>query len=368
MKIYLFFPIALSFVLTAALAEESAKPGITAMASAEGNYTIKDFHFADGETLPQLRIHYRTLGKPVSSSGRIQNAVLLLHGTSSTGDAFLAEGFRSAMFGAGQPLDVSKYYLILPDSIGLGGSSKPSDGLHARFPHYGYHDMVEAQKQLLTQGLGVSHLAVVLGTSMGGMHAWLWAEAYPEMMDAVIPIACQAERISGRNLLWRRMISSAIRSDPEWKNGDYQTQPESWQHIYPLFLMMLGNPRSFQQETGSLEETRVFLDNAAALIRSNKLDANDLIYRLEASADYDPAPDLLKVRAVILSINFSDDEINPPELGFIARAKEAVPNGEFVLIPASNQTVRHQTLARAAVYGKYVGDFLAKATRSANSQ
>jgi homoserine O-acetyltransferase/O-succinyltransferase len=367
MRIYLFFLMALSLVLRSALADESAKPGTTAMASAEGNYTIKDFHFADGETLPQLRIHYRTLGEPVSSSGRIQNAVLLLHGTSSTGDAFLAEGFRSAMFGAGQPLDVSKYYLILPDSIGLGGSSKPSDGLHARFPHYGYHDMVEAQKQLLTQGLGVRHLAVVLGTSMGGMHAWLWAEEYPEMMDAVIPIASQAERISGRNLLWRRMICTAIRSDPEWKNGEYQTQPGSWQHIYPLFLMMLGNPRSLQQEAGSLEETRRFLDSAAASIRSNKLDANDLIYRLEASADYDPAPDLRKVRAAVLSINFADDEINPPELGFIARAKEAVPNGQFVLIPASNQTAGHQTLARAAVYEKEVADFLAKA-RSANSQ
>jgi homoserine O-acetyltransferase/O-succinyltransferase len=367
MRIYLFFLMALSLVLSPALADESAKPGITALASAEGNYTIKDFHFADGETLPQLRIHYRTLGKPATFSGRIQNAVLLLHGTSSTGDAFLAEGFRSAMFGAGQPLDVSKYYLILPDSIGLGGSSKPSDGLHARFPHYGYHDMVEAQKQLLTQGLGVSHLAVVLGTSMGGMHAWVWAEEYPEMMDAVIPIACQPERISGRNLLWRRMICTAVRSDPEWKNGEYETQPGSWQHIYPLFLMMLGTPHSFQQETGSLEETRGFLDSAAASIRSHKLDANDLIYRLEASADYDPAPDLRKVRAAVLSINFADDEINPPELGFIARAKEAVPSGEFVLIPASNQTAGHQTLARATVYEKAVADFLAKA-RSANSQ
>jgi homoserine O-acetyltransferase/O-succinyltransferase len=363
MRIHLFLPIAVTLVLTPALAEESAKPANSPLASAEGNYIIKGFHFSDGETLPELRIHYRTIGKPVSSSGHVQNAVLLLHGTSSTGDAFLADGFRSAMFGPGQPLDVSKYYLILPDSIGLGGSSKPSDGLHGRFPRYGYHDMVEAQKQLVTQGLGVNHLAVVLGTSMGGMHAWLWAEKYPAMVDAVIPIACQAERISGRNLLWRRMISAAIRSDPEWKNGDYQTQPGSWQHIYPLFLMMLGSPHSLQQETGSPEETTAFLDNAAASIRSNKLDANDVIYRLEASADYDPAPDLGKVRAAILSINFADDEINPPELGFIARAKDTLPNGEFVLIPASNQTGGHATLGKAAVYEKYVADFLRKAVR-----
>jgi len=172
MRIHLFLPIAVTLALTPASAEESARPANGPLASTESNYTIKDFHFADGETLPELRIHYRTMGKPVSSSGRVENAVLLLHGTSSTGDAFLAEGFHSAMFGPGQPLDASKYYLILPDSIGLGGSSKPSDGLRARFPHYGYHDMVEAQKQLLTQGLGVNHLAVVLGTSMGGMHAW----------------------------------------------------------------------------------------------------------------------------------------------------------------------------------------------------
>jgi homoserine O-acetyltransferase/O-succinyltransferase len=363
MRIRLLISITLTLALPAALAEESAKSSSAASASAEGDYIIKDFHFTDGETLPELRIHYRAMGTPVSSSGHVRNAVLLLHGTSSTGDSFLAQGFRSAMFGPGQPLDASKYYLILPDSIGLGGSSKPSDGLHARFPHYGYHDMVAAQEQLVTQGLRVNHLAVILGTSMGGMHAWLWAEKYPEMMDAVIPIACQPERISGRNLLWRRMISAAVRSDPEWKNGDYRIQPGSWQHIYPLFLIMLGSPHSFQQETDSLEETRAFLDNAAASIRNNKLDANDVIYRLEASADYDPAPDLRKVRAAILSINFADDEINPPELGFIARAKDALPNGEFVLVPASNQTAGHGTLGKGAVYEKYVADFLPKALR-----
>jgi homoserine O-acetyltransferase/O-succinyltransferase len=360
MRIHVLISIGLSLVLPAALADETAKPSAAPLAVAEGDYVIKDFHFSDGETLADLRIHYHTLGTPVSSSGHIRNAVLLLHGTSSTGTSFLSQSFRSAMFGSGQPLDASKYYLILPDSIGLGGSSKPSDGLHARFPHYRYHDMVEAQKQLVTQGLHVDHLAAVLGTSMGGMQAWLWAEKYPDMTDAVIPIACQAEQISGRNLLWRRMISAAIRSDPEWKEGDYLVQPGSWQHIYPLFLMMLGSPHSLQQETGNLQEATAFLDNAAASIRSNKLDANDLIYRLEASADYDPAPDLRKVRAAILSINFADDAINPPELGFIGRAKDALPRGEFVLIPRSDQTVGHGTLGKPAVYGKYVADFLAK--------
>ena len=324
----------------------------------EGDYTITEFRFTNGEKLPELRIHYRTVGKPAVVSGEIQNAILLLHGTSGTGAAFLADGFRSAMFGPGQPLDASKYYLILPDSIGLGASSKPSDELRARFPHYGYNDMVEAQKQLVTQGLGVQHLKAVLGTSMGGMHAWVWAEKYPALMDGIIPIACQAERISGRNLLWRRLITTAIRSDPEWNNGDYRTQPGSLQHIYPLFLMMVGNAREFQTETATLEQTRAFLDKAAALIRNNELDANDLLYRLEASGDYDPAPNVHRVEAAVLSINFADDEINPPELGFVERAKSSVPTGKFILVPASQQTIGHQTLGKAIVYREYVAEFL----------
>jgi homoserine O-acetyltransferase/O-succinyltransferase len=309
--------------------ESLAKTSDSSLVSGEGTYSIKDFHFSSGETLPELKIHYRTLGKPVSAGGRIRNAVLLLHGTESTGDRFLTEAFRTELFGPGKALDANKYFLILPDSIGMGGSSKPSDGLRARFPHYGYNDMVEAQKQLVTQGLGIDHLAVVVGTSLGGMHAWLWAEKYPDMMDAVVPIACRAEKVSGRNLLWRRMICSAVRSDPEWKNGEYQSQPGSFQHIYPLSLMMYSSLRSLQQETGNLEQTRMFLDKSAAFIRNNGKDANDLVYRLEASADYDPAPDLKKVRAAVLSINFADDAINPPELGFIARERKALPSGEL---------------------------------------
>jgi homoserine O-acetyltransferase/O-succinyltransferase len=332
--------------------------GDSSFVSGEGTQIVRDFHFSSGETLPELKLNYRTLGKPVSSGGLIGNAVLLLHGTGSTGDAFLTEAFRTELFGPEKALDANKYYLILPDSIGMGGSSKPSDGLRARFPHYGYNDMVEAQKELVTQGLGIDHFAVVLGTSMGGMHTWLWSEKYPDMMDSIIAIACQAEKISGRNLLWRRMICSAIRSDPEWKNGEYQSQPGSLQHIYPLFLMKYGSPRSFQQEIGNLEQTRMFLDKAAAAIRNNEMDANDLIYRLEASADYDPAPDLKKVRAAILSINFADDAINPPELGFIARETKALPRGEFVLIPESDQTDGHWTLGRPAVYERYVAEFL----------
>jgi homoserine O-acetyltransferase/O-succinyltransferase len=358
MLVRTFLFVAMALCLDAAFAEERINAGNNPLNLLEGDYTITEFRFTNGEKLPELRIHYRTVGKPAVVSGEIQNAILLLHGTSSTGAAFLADGFRSAMFGPGQPLDASKYYLILPDSIGLGGSSKPSDGLRARFPHYGYNDMVEAQKQLVTQGLRVQHLKAVLGTSMGGMHTWLWAEKYPTLMDGIIPIACQTERISGRNLLWRRLITTAVRSDPEWNNGDYRTQPGSLQHLYPLFLMMLGNAREFQTETATLDQTRAFLDKAAALIRNNELDANDLLYRLEASADYDPAPSLHRIEAAVLSINFADDEINPPELGFIERAKSSVPNGKFILVPASQQTIGHQTLGKAMVYREYVAEFL----------
>ena len=218
--------------------------------------------------------------------------------------------------------------------------------------------MVETQKQLVTQGLGVHHLKAVLGTSMGGMHSWLWAEKYPALMDGIIPIACEAERISGRNLLWRRLITTAIQADPGWNNGDYRAQPGSLQHIYPLFLMMLGSPREFQTDTATLDQTRAFLDKAEALIRNNGLDANNLLYRLEASADYDPAPGLHRVEAAVLSINFVDDEINPPELGFIDRAKRSVPNVKFILVPASQQTIGHQTLGKATVYRECVSEFL----------
>ena len=358
MLVRAFLFITMTICLGPAFAEEGMNAGKDLPNLIEGDYTITGFDFANGEKLPELKIHYRTIGQPEVVSGEVQNAILLLHGTSSTAAAFLADGFRSAMFGPGQPLDASKYYLILPDSIGLGGSSKPSDGLHAHFPHYGYTDMVEAQKQLVTQGLKVHHLKAVLGTSMGGMHAWLWAEKYPTLMDGIIPIACQAEKISGRNLLWRRSITTAIRSDPEWDNGDYRTQPGSLQRIYPLFLMMLGNPRQFQAETATLDQTRAFLDKAAASIRDNELDANDLLYRLEASADYDPAPSLNRVEAAVLSINFADDAINPPELGFIERAKRVIPEGRFILIPASDQTIGHRTLGKATVYREYVAEFL----------
>ena len=209
------------------------------LVTAEGDYVLNDFHFADGESLPELTLHYRTIGRPTRnpSTGEVENAILLIHGTTGTGKQFLAKDFRDAMFGPDQPLDAAKYYLILPDAIGLGGSSKPSDGLHDRFPRYGYKDMVAAEERLVTEGLGIKHLRLVFGTSMGGMHAWLWGEQYPALMDAIVPVGCQPDKIAGRNLLWRRIITTAVRSDPEWEGGDYRQQPSSLARVYPIFKL-----------------------------------------------------------------------------------------------------------------------------------
>jgi homoserine O-acetyltransferase len=351
--------------LSLTFAQEVATPNAAnpdPLVTAENDFILKDFHFADGESLPELKLHYRTIGHPASSSpgGEVKNAVLLIHGTTGTGKEFLAQSFRNAMFGPGQPLDAAKYYLILPDAIGLGGSSKPSDGLHDRFPRYGYKDMVAAQERLVTEGLGIKHLRLVFGTSMGGMHAWLWGEQYPALLDAIIPVACQPDKVAGRNLLWRRIISTAVRSDPEWNGGDYQRQPSSLARVYPIFELMTSNAAQFQQELGSVEQVNAWLERVAEFCRSGQIDANDLVHRLEASADYDPAPNLEKIQAAVLAINFADDELNPPELGIVDRAKQRIRNGQFVLIPASSQTRGHMTLRKASIYAPFVADFLAK--------
>jgi homoserine O-acetyltransferase len=332
------------------------------LVTAESDYILKDFHFSDGKSLPELKLHYRTIGQPASDSatGEVKNAVLLLHGTTGTGKEFLAQGFRDAMFEPGQPLDAAKYYLILPDAIGLGGSSKPSDGLHDRFPHYGYKDMVAAEERLVTEGLGIKHLRLVLGTSMGGMHTWLWAEQYPASMDAIIPVACQPDKIAGRNLLWRRIITTAVRSDPEWNGGEYERPPSSLARVYPIFELMTSNATQLQQEFGSVEQVSARLESIVEFCRSGQIDANDLVHRFEASADYDPAPDLEKIQAAVLAINFADDELNPPQLGIVDHAKQHIRNGQFVLIPASSQTQGHMTLRKASTYAPFVADFLAK--------
>lgn len=328
-----------------------------------GDYVLRDFRFASGETLPEVRIHYRTLGKlRRDDQKRAINAVLILHGTGGEGGSFVTRGgsgdlFAAELFGPGQPLDATRYYIILPDNIGHGKSTKPSDGLHARFPRYGYHDLIEAQYRLLTDGLQVNHLRLVMGTSMGGMHSWLWGEKYPNFMDAILPLASLPAPISGRNRMWRKMISEAIRTDPEWRRGEYTTQPRSLKIAAQMIFLVSGNPVLRQQAAPTLRKAdEVFERGVAALMA--RLDANDILYAVESSRDYDPAPDLEKIRAPLLAVNFADDLINPPELGILEKEIRRVRNGRAIVVPMSAATVGHGTHTKAVVWKHHLEKFL----------
>lgn len=319
-------------------------------APAEGDYTLHNFKFADGETLPELRIHYRTLGKiEKDAAGKVKNAVLVMHGTTGSGAQFIRPEFAGELFGKDQPLDARKYFIVLPDGIGHGKSSKPSDGLHAKFPHYGYIDMVEAQYRLLTDGLGVDHARLVMGTSMGGMHTWLWGETHPDFMDALMPLASLPTQISGRNRAWRRVIIDAIRNDPAWNGGEYKTEPPSLRTAAEMLWFMSSNPALRQKEAPTLAKTDEVLDKFVDQIVKID-DANDVLYALEASHDYDPGPNLEKIRAPLLAINSADDLINPPELGILEREIKRVPRGRAVVIPFSDKTRGHGSHTVAALW------------------
>jgi homoserine O-acetyltransferase len=329
----------------------------------EGDFVIKDFRFASGETLPELRIHYRTLGTPQKDAqGRTANAVLIMHGTGGTGGQFMGRNFSGELFGPGQPLDASKYYIILPDDIGHGGSSKPSDGLRAKFPRYGYVDMVEAEYRLVTEGLGVNHLRLVMGTSMGGMHTWMWASRYPDFMDALMPLASLPGQISSRNRAWRRVVIDAIRNDPEWKNGEYATQPQSLRTAAQMLWLVSSNPIRRHEAAPTLAETDRQLDQYVANYMKTG-DANNILYAIEASRDYDPAPGLEKVKAPLLAINFADDIINPPELQILETEIKRVPNGRAIVMPASERTAGHGTHTAAAVWKHYLVELLEMSER-----
>ena len=310
----------------------------------EGDFTIRDFKFQSGETLPELRIHYRTLGKPEKDAqGKTTNAVLIMHGTTGSGAQFIRPEFAGELFGKDQPLDVTKFFIVLPDGIGHGKSSKPSDGMHAKFPHYGYLDMVEAQYRLLTEGLGVNHARLVMGTSMGGMHTWLWGELHPDFMDALMPLASLPTQISGRNRAWRRMVIDAIRNDPAWDGGEYPAgagQPPSLRTAAEMLWFMSSNPVLRQKDAPSLAKTDEVLDKFVEQIVKTD-DANDVLYALEASHDYDPGPNLAKIQAQLLAINSADDLINPPELGILEREIKRVPHGRAVVISMSDKTRGH---------------------------
>src|SRR5262245_7031939 len=327
------------------------------------DHVLRDFRFASGETLSELRLHYRTLGTPRrGDDGRVVNAVLILHGTTGSGASFLRPEFAGELFGDGQPLDANRYYLILPDGIGHGGSSKPSDGLHARFPRYGYRDMIAAQHRLLTEGLKVDHLRLVMGTSMGGMHTWLWAEAHPEFMDALMPLAALPTQISGRNRAWRRVIIDAIRDDPDWHGGEYRSQPPSLRTAAEMLFLMSSNPVVRQEEAPTREAADRVLDEYVA--RAVKaMDANDVLYAIESSADYDPGPGLARIAAPLLAVNFEDDLINPPELGVLEREIRRVRRGQALVIPRGDRTRGHGTHTLAAVWKEHLIALLAETGR-----
>jgi homoserine O-acetyltransferase len=317
----------------------------------DGDFVIKDFRFRSGETLPELRIHYLTLGQPARDArGQVSNAVLILHGTGGTGRQFMAQQFASELFGAGALLDTTRTYVILPDGIGHGRSSKPSDGLHMRFPRYDYDDMVAAQHRLLTEHLGVRHLRLLMGTSMGCMHAWIWLETHPEFMDAAMPLACQPVALVGRNRLWRSMLIDAIKSDPEWKDGEYTTQPRAGLRTAVDLLLIAGSsPLYMQKSLANRDSVDRYLQNQLGT-RMAALDANDLIYQVEASRTYDPSPGLEKVQAPVLFVNSADDFINPPELGIAEREIPRVKRGRFVLLPITDATRGHGTHTWARVW------------------
>ncbi len=307
----------------------------------EGDFVLRDFKFTSGETIPELRLHYRTLGKPAKDAqGIVRNAVLILHGTTGSGAQFIRAEFAGELFGKGQPLDAAKFFIVLPDGIGHGKTSKPSDGMHARFPRYGYRDMVEAQFRLLTDGLGVNHARLIMGTSMGGMQTWMWGELHPDFMDALMPLASLPTQISGRNRAWRRVVIDAIRYDPAWHGGEYTAQPPSLRTAAEMLWFMSSNPILRQKEAPTLAKTDDVLDKFVTQITKAD-DANDVLYAVEASHDYDPGPALEKIRATLLAVNSADDLINPPELGILEREIKRVPHGRAVVMPLSDKTRGH---------------------------
>ena len=339
-------------LLAAALLGPSLALAADYPAPKEGDWTAKDFRFHTGEVLPDLRIHYTTIGSP---SGE---PVLVLHGTAGSGTGMLSPAFAGELFGAGQPLDASRYFIILPDAIGAGKSSKPSDGMRARFPRYNYDDMVLAQYRLVSEGLGIRHLRLVLGNSMGGMHTWLWAVKYPDFMDAAVPMACQPSEMSGRNWMMRRMLIDAVRKDPDWKGGDYETQPRAVRVANAFWgIVSIGGSQAYYKAAPTREKADKLVDERLAAPFT--ADANDFLYQWESSGDYNPTPGLTQIRASVLAINSADDERNPPELGIMERELPKVKGARLYLIPASEDTRGHGTTGMARFWKTQLADFLA---------
>ena len=349
----------LTFLLTTATLAPAQTAANASLAPHEGDFVIHNFHFQSGETLSDVKMHYTTFGTPLKdSSGRTTNAVLILHGTSGSGRQFLRPIFADVLFKPGQLLDASKYFLIIPDNIGHGKSSKPSDGMHARFPQYDYADMVALQHELVEKGLGVNHLRLVLGASMGCMHSFMWGEAYPNEMDALMPIACLPVEIAGRNRIWRKMVIDGIRNDPLWKNGEYTSEPPLALQISADFLLLIGNsPLHMQQDLPTRDAADHYLDETIKRSTAD-MDATDFLYAVSASRDYDPSAKLASIKVPVMFVNSADDLINPPELGIAEREIKKVKNGKFRLLPISDQTHGHGTHTWAAAWQQYLRELL----------
>ena len=359
--------------LLIALAAQVAPPsgwGAQAPASAktwptlEADVVLKDFRFRSGETLPQLKIHYTTLGQPHRDArGEIDNAVMVLHGTGGTGQQFLRPQFADELYGPGQPLDIRRYWIILPDNIGHGKSSKPSDGLKMRFPKYDYDDMVEAQHRMLTEGLGVTHLRLIMGTSMGCMHAFVWGEAYPDFASALMPLACEPVEIAGLNRMWRQLAIDGIKADPAWHSGDYKAEPLVGLRAAQNLLFVAGAAPllyqlSYPTRTAASSYAQDRVSNAL-----QALDANDLIYQLDASRNYNPWAKLERITAPVMWINSADDFINPRNLPFPAEALKRMPTARFRLIPESPESRGHGTHTWAKFWKADLVELLTRSER-----
>lgn len=335
---------ATAFVATSSFAADYPAPK-------DGVFTARDFKFHNGQVLPEVKLAYKTVGEPTGQP------VLVLHGTAGSAQSMLTPAFAGELFGAGQPLDATKYFIIIPDALGAGKSSKPSDGMKAAFPQYNYDDMVDAQYRLVTEGLGVKHLRLVIGNSMGGMHSWIWGSRYPDMMDALVPMASQPTPMASRNWMMRRLLIESIKADPDYNNGNYTTQPKSMKLANTFFAIgTSGGDLAYQQLAPTRAAADKFVDDRLAAPFT--ADANDFIWQWASSGDFNAAPGLPKIKASLLAINAADDERNPPQTGLMETAMKDVKQGKLYMIPASTETRGHGTTGNAKFWSAQLKAFL----------
>lgn len=353
MRVVVLTALLVTLLLPSAGAAQSTYP-----APVEGDFVARDYTFENGEVAPEIRLHYRTVGTPrKDADGVVRNGVLILHGTGGSGRGFLSDGYAGQLFGKGQLLDAERFFIILPDNVGHGQSSKPSDGLRMEFPQYRYTDMVRLQHRLVTEGLGLSHLHLVMGTSMGAMHAWMWGYLYPSFADGLVPLASNPVEIAGRNRVWRKLLVDAIVTDPTWQDGNYTEPPRGMASALGFLLMATSVPLQWQKDMPTKEAADKWLSDQITA-RMKTTDANDTIYHFRASEDYDPSPHLERITAPVLAIDSADDFVNPPELPMMETLIGKVPNARFVLVPISDETRGHGTHSRPQIFGPYLAEFL----------